>query len=345
MFRASIFAIVSLILFLTLKSAPAAERLSTMSDHFNGKTFFNPSGHGDGDKSFADMLKWWREPKEVWPDWIENDQLPPLPEKIAPGELHITFINHATFLLRTSDWSILTDPHFGERASPVSFAGPKRVRRPAYEMDQLPKIDFVLISHNHYDHLDLGTLRQLKNKFDPEIFVPLKVKTFLADQKIPNATDMDWWNSVGRQEISVTFVPAEHWSARTPWDRNKTLWGGYVLKWQGKQIFFAGDTGYADHFKKIRERLGAMDVALMPIGAYEPRWFMKAHHMNPAEAVQAHLDLQARRSIGMHFGTFQLTNEGYDQPRDHLLAAMSAKGLDAQVFIAPKFGQTLIFTR
>ena len=186
--------------------------------------------------------------------------------------------------------------------------------------------------------MDLPSLRALNKKFKPKFIVPLGNAALLREEGIENVVELDWWQSEG----VVQLVPAQHWSARGIYDRNKTLWGGYVINLPEKKIFFAGDTGYGPHFKMIRERVGSPDLAILPIGAYEPRSFMKDQHMNPEDAVQAHLDLQAQRSFGMHFETFQLTDEGFDEPRREVGASLEKFGLDRKTFFVPEFGETLI---
>jgi L-ascorbate metabolism protein UlaG (beta-lactamase superfamily) len=176
-------------------------------------------------------------------------------------------------------------------------------------------VDYVVISHNHYDHLDIQSLVGVQKKFDPVFLVPIGNSEVLKENGITKVMELDWWESHGPIEL----VPAQHWSARGVFDRNRALWGGYVFRLNGKRVFFAGDTGYGPHFSKIRERIGMMDVAILPIGAYEPRDFMKNQHMNPEDAVLAHLDLGAKRSFGIHFETFQLTDEGFEEPRDQLV--------------------------
>jgi L-ascorbate metabolism protein UlaG (beta-lactamase superfamily) len=317
------------------------EKPRLASDHYDGERFFNPSGIPG--KNFSDVLRWWwREERTPWPKSVEVPVAPPLPVVLPKGELHVTFIGHATFLLRTSEWSLLTDPHFTERASPMSFAGPKRVRRPAYTLQEIPKVDFVFVSHNHYDHMDIGSLREIQKRFQSEIIVPLKNEVVLNERGLNQVTTLDWWQTIQRGTLKITLTPAEHWSARGLWDRNKALWGGAIIEWGKERIFFAGDTGYGPHFSTIRSRLGQPSLSLLPIGAYEPRWFMKNHHMNPDEAVMAHVDLAAKNSLGMHFGTFQLTNEGLDDPEKDLTKALRDRKVSAEIFRAARFGETMI---
>lgn len=313
-----------------------------LSDHYDGEKFYNPSGKKP--RGFGDLLKWWREDKASWPKWVDIEPPAPLEKPVPEGEIHITFINHATFLVRTNEWSLLTDPHFTQRASPFSFMGPKRVHRPGIELESIENLHYVFISHNHYDHLDLPTLRKLKKRFlDAKYIVPLGNERLLKSQGIEPAVALDWWQSLsGSDQLKMTLVPAEHWSARGLLDRNENLWGGLILQWKQRTIFFAGDTGYGQQFKEIKNRFGKIDLALLPIGAYEPRWFMAGHHMNPEDAVKAHLDIQPELSVGMHFGCFQLTNESRQQPGIDLEKAKLKYKVQDNHFLLPEPGQTII---
>ncbi len=256
----------------------------------------------------------------------------------------LTWIGHASFLLQFAGLNILTDPQFSERASPVSFAGPKRYTPPGLSLEQLPPIDLVVISHNHYDHLDLDTVkklhRQQKNN-PPRFFVPLGLKTWFAEQGIDNVVEMDWWDQNQYRGWTIHSVPVQHFSARTPWDKNKTLWTGWVLEHPDFKFFFAGDTGYSKDFSDIQERLGPMDLSAIPVGAYEPRWFMKPVHLNPEEAVKVHQDLQSRYSVGMHWGTFLLTDEPIEEPPQRLKQVLAQAGISQKQFFLMQHGQTL----
>jgi L-ascorbate metabolism protein UlaG (beta-lactamase superfamily) len=290
------------------------------TDHFDGKKFFNP-GHRD-DNSFFDLLKWrFTADAEAWPETVPNKiyAIPTIPHG---KKVSFTFINHATFLVQLPGLNILTDPVYSQRVSPVSFAGPKRAREPGLPFEALPAIDVVFVSHNHYDHLDLATLKNLDAKFHPLFIVPLKVRQFLLKEGLQNVVELDWWQEFKVKDTIVIFTPALHWSSRTLWDKDETLWGSFMVKSPGFSFYFGGDTGYAEHFRDIKIRLGSPDVALLPIGAYEPRWFMKKHHMNPEEAVKAHKDLEAGISFPMHFGTFQLSDEGIEGPVKALKEAL-----------------------
>ena len=280
-----------------------------------------------------------REKGVPWPAAVPVRQQRPAPLDDAAAV--VTLIGHATFLIQTQAGNVLTDPMYSDRASPVSFAGPRRVRQPAVAFEDLPPIAVVLLSHNHYDHCDRPTLRRLATRFDPLVVTPLGNRRLVQSARIRRVEELNWWQSSAQAPMAVTLTPAQHFSARTPFDRNRALWGGYVLAARQSRIFFCGDSGYGSHFAEVKARLGPIDLALLPIGAYEPRWFMKDVHMNPAEAVQAHLDLGARQSIGMHFGTFQLTTEGIDEPIAALAEARRAAGIADEAFRALDFGESV----
>jgi L-ascorbate metabolism protein UlaG (beta-lactamase superfamily) len=266
----------------------------------------------------------------------------PPPPEVPPGRVAISFINHASFLIRLPGIVVLTDPIFSQRCSPVSWAGPQRVRPPGISLEDLPRPDVVLLSHNHYDHMDLPSLRALHRRHSPRVITTLGNARILAEQGI-RATELDWWQDADHGPVRITATPARHFAARTPFDRNRTLWAGFMIRAEGGQVLFAGDSGAGLHWAQITARLGPPDVALLPIGAYEPRWFMGAVHMNPAEAVEAHRMLGARRSIGMHFGTFQLTDEAIDAPLEALAAARQQAKLPPAMFTTHGFGETRLY--
>ncbi len=312
-----------------------------LSDHYDGKLFHNPKG--DHLQGFLEVLKWkWNATPAEWPEVIENKnfKLTPLAEN-SKGV--VTFINHATFLLQLPGLTILTDPVYSERVSPFRFMGPKRIRVPGITLDDLPPIDVIIVSHNHYDHMDLETLKIIDGKFHPLVIVPLGNAALLKSEGIRNVHEIDWWQDIKVRENRITLTPSEHWSSRTLWDKNEALWGCYMIQTPQLKIFFGGDTGYGGHFLDVKSRLGAPDAALLPIGSYEPRWFMKFHHMNPAEAVQAHLDLGAAKSFGMHFGTFHLSDEGVNEPESALKESMKKNKIDAAQFTVPEQGESFIF--
>ncbi|HLH90263.1 MAG TPA: MBL fold metallo-hydrolase [Xanthobacteraceae bacterium] len=314
------------------------------SDHFDGQRFFNPTLPKGFVTTRRSLLKMLREPRKPWPAWIENRGVPRLDAKLGTGEIAITFVNHATFLIQAGGAAILTDPIWSERASPFRRIGPKRVRAPGVAFDGLPPIDLVLLSHNHYDHLDVATLARLRARFDPIVLAAAGDGRLLAPLRFARTHELDWWERVRLDEgLAISFVPAQHFSARGLFDRQRSLWGGYVIESRGRRIYFGGDTGYSSHFVDIANRLGSPDIAILGIGAYEPRWFMKTVHMNPAEAVRAHRDLGSRQSIGMHFGTFQLTTEAIDQPLVDLKVALAERDIPESEFVTLQEGETRIY--
>ena len=279
------------------------------------------------------------EPRARWPARIvEPPQQPAALERAAAV---VTFIGHSTFLIQTPAGNVLTDPVYSHRAGPFNLLGPKRVRQPGVAFDALPPVSIVLLSHNHYDHCDLRTLRLLAKRFDPLVVTPLGNAGLVRSTGLSRIDALDWWQEARSSAMPITLTPAQHFSARGPFDRNRALWGGFVLGAGDARILFAGDTGYGAFFSGIRQRLGPIDLALLPIGAYEPRWFMKDVHMNPEEAVQAHLDLDSAQSVGMHFGTFQLTTEAIDEPLRALEASCGARNVPAARFRTLGFGESL----
>ena len=252
------------------------------------------------------------------------------------------WIGHSTVLVSIDGVNVLTDPVFSDRASPVSFAGPKRVVPPAFELSALPAIDAVVISHSHYDHLDLPSLKALSVK-QPQVrfLVPLGLKTLLNKAGISTVIELDWWEETMVGDVKFTATPVRHWSSRTPFDRNQTLWSGWMVNFPDYAFYFAGDSGYTADFTRTRERLGAPDLAAIPIGAYDPRDFMKASHMNPEEAVSAFEDLQAGRAIAIHWGTFKLTLEPLAEPPVRLRAELARKNMAEDLFLALRHGQKL----
>lgn len=254
----------------------------------------------------------------------------------------LTWIGHATLLLQVGGVNILTDPHFTERASPLSIWGPKRKVPPALSLAQLPRIHVVLISHNHYDHLDRPTLVALSRQpgGPPMYFVPLGMKDWLEGEGITTVVQQDWWEYTDYMGLRVHQVPAQHFSARSPFDRDEQLWGGFVVEHPAIRFYFAGDTGYSQDFRDIGERLGPMDLAAISIGSYEPRWFMKVMHINPAEALRIHNDVRARYSVAIHWGTFEMTDEAIDEPPRALGRALAEAGIPPERFFLMKHGET-----
>jgi len=311
------------------------------SDHFDGRRFVNPTGAAG--QPFSAVVRMLLEPRTSWPARL--DEPPQRPPGLDGAAAVITFIGHATFLIQTAAGNILTDPIYSQRAGPLRVLGPRRVRQPAVQFDDLPSISTVLLSHNHYDHCDLRTLGRLAQRFDPVVVTPLGNAALVRSSGIRQVEELDWWQEAKTSAVPITLTPAQHFSARGLRDRNRALWGGFMLAASGAHIFFAGDTAYADFFRDVRRRLGPIDLALLPIGAYEPRWFMQSVHMNPAEAVQAHLDLATSESVGMHFGTFQMTTEGIDEPLRALEEACRVRNIPRSRFRTLGFGESVRLPR
>ncbi|MCI0448028.1 MBL fold metallo-hydrolase [bacterium] len=309
-----------------------------ISDHFNGKTFYNSVTIAQ--KGFGSILKWlWTRRPGEWKKSADLRSTKSPVSKVKEG-IRITFVNHSTFLLQMDGLNILADPIWSNRASPFSWIGPKRKRMAGIAFEDLPKIDAVIVSHNHYDHLDLPTLQKLAAAHSPKIVVPLGVKKFLESKGISNVVELDWWDDTNLNNmISVQAVPAQHFSGRGIFDRNTTLWCGYVIKTSLGNIYFAGDTGYnSEMFQEITKRCGPIRFGLLPIGAYKPQWFMSPVHASPEEAVKIHMVLDIETSIGMHFGTFCLADDGQEDPIQDLQKAIKKFRLDTDEFVILKEG-------
>ena len=321
-------------------SAPGYEGKG--SSHFDGDVFVNTEPM---QKTAVDMVKlgWGALTRSAdWPDWIDIEQQTVPRERVHDG-ISITFINHATFLIQVDGINILTDPVYSERVSPFQWAGPKRVHAPGVALKDLPPIDVILISHNHYDHLDEATLRQLLKAQDkpPLVLAGLGNEQLLSELGDSNLRDMDWEESAEYEEVEFFFTECRHRSGRGIADQMKTLWGSFVIKTSRGNLYFAGDTGYSPHLQSTGDRHGPFAVSLLPIGAYEPRWFMKDVHLNPEEAVKAHRELRSEYSIGIHFGTFQLTYESIDQPVIDLSLALEKHQIATTEFEVMAPGETL----
>lgn len=304
------------------------------TDHFDGRRFFNPIGPPLQPLTAVPRMLLAR--RTPWPSRISPRQAP---ERDGANAV-VTFIGHATFLIQTAAGNVLTDPVYSEYAGPWGRFGPRRVQPPAIALDALPPISIVLLSHNHYDHCDLRTLKLLGQRFDPIAVTPLGNGRLLKSTGLRRVEEPDWWQKARTTALPITVTPAHHFSARGPFDRNRALWGGFLIDTNGRHIYFAGDTAYSPWFNEIRQHAGSIDLALLPIGAYEPRWFMKSVHMNPAEAVQAHLDLGATESIGMHFGTFQMAAEGIDEPLVALAKARAERHVPTSSIRTLGFGDS-----
>ncbi len=314
-----------------------------VSDHFDGTRFFLPEQIGP--TGITRLLKWQIfGKKDKWPRQVKNGAHPHPPQRHDAETFSVTFIGHATVLIQICGLNILTDPFFSDRTSPVSFAGPKRARLPGIALKDLPPIDFILLSHNHYDHLDLAALAQIHNRFEPVIITPLGNGTIVAKTGLDHQiAEADWGDTILlNDDLKVTLTPARHWSKRTFKDRNMALWCAFVLQSPLGPIYFAGDTGYGsgDHFRAIKDQFGPPRLSFLPIGAYEPRWFMKPQHMNPNDAVKAHLDLECTQSIAIHHGTIQLTDEAIDEPARALAVALENNAVDPERFHMLECGQS-----
>lgn len=332
----------TLVVLSLLWGIPSTASKYPLSNHYDGKKFFNINPVEK--RNFLDIFKWrWEGGRQEWPTQVANTAKPNFPSKSDPNRIHITYINHASSLIQIDGVNIITDPMFSERASPIEWIGPKRVRAPGAQISELPNIHYVIISHNHYDHLDLPSLRQLNEKFHPHFLVPLGNAELLKGEGIEKVTEMDWEQTFKSDNVLIDFLSIQHWSARGLFDRFETLWGAYYITIGKWKILFVGDAGYSNEYKKIYEKKGAPDVSILPIGAYEPRWFMKTFHMNPEEAVQAHLDLKSRYSVASHFGCFQLTNEAIDQPPKDLELSLKKNALSQEQFKVLEVGQTKEF--
>jgi len=320
-------------------SAPAYH--GPISDHFDGKKFNNPGGVQPA--GFKDLIKWSRNRERgEWNELTEAEYGPAPAKKIEGDSIVVTFVNHSTFLIQTHGMNILTDPVWSELASPVSFAGPKRMRPPGIRFEDLPHIDMILLTHNHYDHLDITTLKKLAKRFDPVIYTPLGVGLFLKKKGIENFKEMDWWDELTTSNgLKLVCTPAQHFSGRGMFDRDKTLWSGFALMTEKGSIYYSGDTGYGDFFTEIAEKLAPVRLSFLPIGAYKPSWFMSPIHTSPADAVKIHRILQSPKSIGMHFGTFPLADDGQYDPVNDLKIALEQQGVSDTEFIVPKEGKKI----
>jgi L-ascorbate metabolism protein UlaG (beta-lactamase superfamily) len=327
-------------------------KIRVNSDHFDGDRYFNPDLTSDSRKEsgwgFWRGLRWitmidWPE----WPTFVEFPPGPPPEARVPKGTLRITSIGHSTFLIQMDGLNILTDPIWSDRCSPVSWAGPKRHSGPGLALEDLPPIDAVLVSHNHYDHLDLPTLKKLARKNTPRALTPLGNEILVRESGIPAVDELDWWRSARlSSDLTVTLVPAQHFSSRTLWDRNRALWGGFVLSGPSGNVYFSGDTGYGPHFREIARRFSPIRAALLPISPFRPKPSnppSTGHHlplhMGPGEAVQAHLDLGAGTSVAAHFQVFQLGADKFDDAVEGLAQALREGNLKPDTFLVLNPGQ------
>ena len=330
------------------QTAPIMSRYynGPVSDHFDGTHFFNP--HGSPPKGRGDLLRWlvdrlWRGTKAKWPARAPSPFTDRPPQRVEGASWRIAYVGHASFLLQTAGLNILLDPVWSPRASPVRFAGPRRVNEPGIAFADLPPVDVVLVSHGHYDHLDVVTLSRLAAAHGARVITPLGNDAIMRNYDAAIAAEgHDWQSRVAIGDgVSVTLVPTQHWTARGLSDRNMALWASFVIETPAGRLFFVGDSGYGAgrNFRHARERHGPFRLAILPIGAYEPRWFMRDQHMNPAEAVQALEDCGAQLALAHHHGTFQLTDEAIDAPRLALAEALNAAGIPPERFRVLQPGQ------
>lgn len=315
-----------------------------VSDHFDGKKFFNP--YDDTNRPFSKFLLWqWKREKEKWPEAVTIEQYDSPPQRVFNG-IRISFVGHVTFLIQVDGINILTDPVWSDRAGPFGILGPKRVIDPGIKFEDLPPIDLVLVSHNHYDHMDINTLEKLHKGHSPMFITPLGndtiIKDALGEVKVQA---LDWYESYkSENNIEVTVVSAVHWSSRFSLDRNKALWGGFIINTPKGVIYFSGDTalGGGKVFMDIAARFPKIDYALIGIGTYEPKWFMKSAHICPEESMIIYSILKPKLAIGMHHHTFQLSDESIETQTRDFEAAISSYKIDRKKFLLPKVGEVIV---
>ncbi len=315
-----------------------------VSDHFDGERFFDPDGAPP--RSRRDLWRWYRHRRATrakWPSWAPSPYADRPPARVEGTAWRICYVGHASFLIQTAGRNILLDPVWSKRASPFRLIGPQRVNDPGIDFTDLPPIDAVLVSHGHYDHLDVATLSRLGAAHRPRVITPLGNDAILRNHDPAIAAEgYDWGQRVDiGAGLAVIPVATRHWSARNLCDRNMSLWASFVIETPAGRIYFVADSGYGDgrHFRNARDRHGPFRLAILPIGAYEPRWFMRDQHMDPAEAVQAFLDCGAELALGHHYGTFQLTDEAIDAPLIALADALQVAGIPAARFRTLRPGQ------
>lgn len=354
MFRFAIVSIVFLIIMLFIYFLFNSTRplyYGAVSDHFDGKKFHNYD-HTEGVFTLADILKWQYyeltdDHKAKWPKFIDDvdSEAAKVEEHVYGNKIKLTFINHATFLIQYNGINIITDPLLSKRVSPIKWLGPKRYRKAGIDLKNLPPIDYIVVSHDHYDHCDIRTIKKIVKKWGSKVISGLGMKSFLKPFGI-EVQELDWWQSIDcGSNVKINFVPAVHWSGRYGLlGNNRTLWGGFVITTKLGGIYFSGDTafGKGDVFQMIKDHYQNFRAALLPIGAYEPRWFMSRHHINPEEAVKIHKIIKPKQTIAMHFGTFALSSEGEGAPEKELRASMERYMVTKQELLIPKQGESFI---
>ena len=314
-----------------------------ITDHFDGVRFHDPEGSTL--KNPLHILKWMLGPnRPKWPDWVPSPYSDTPPQQVDSDRVRFSYVGHASWLIQTAGLNILVDPIWSERAGPFNLIGPKRVNDPGIAFDKLPTIDAVLVSHAHYDHLDMPTLSTLAAKFSPRFITPLGNDLIMKSENANiRAEGFDWDQRVEiGNGVAVTLVRTRHWSARGLFDRNKTLWASFVLETPAGKIYIVCDSGYGEGrlFRRVKDAHGAIRLAILPIGAYEPRWFLQDQHMNPEESVKAMQDCGTQQVLATHYGTFKMTDELVDQPVKDLNAALDTAKIPREKFVALKPGQT-----
>lgn len=338
--------LISLLVFFSLSCFADA---SVRKSHHTADGFKNPNPNFET-KGLWNVISWQFQRFQL-PHSLDPKDYPPFPVLPNDGnqllanhsKLSVTWVGHATTLIQIDGVNILTDPIWSERCSPVSFIGPKRYTPPGIKIENLPRIDIVILSHNHYDHTDLPTLKQLEEKFHPLVFTGIGNKKLLLAEGLKNVKEMDWWEETKTNDLSITFTPTQHFSGRGLFDRDETLWGSYLISGEKEKVYFGGDTGYYTHFREISERLGPIDVAILPIGATEPRWMMEPVHVDPIQAVQAFVDLKAKYLVPMHYMTFVLSDEALDSPVPRTKEELKRAGISEDHFIPLKIGESRFF--
>lgn len=340
----SLLALFAAVILITGASLSTPKYRGDKSGHFDGQRFRNSGGAAA--KGLVDVLKWMTHRRRGPWTRIESVFGKKPSFRVEGSQMAITFVNHSTLLIQTGGLNILTDPLWSQRASPFSWAGPKRMRPPGIRFEDLPPIDVVLISHNHYDHLDVTTMRLLVAQHHPRIFTPLGMKAFMDKKGFTAVVDMDWWeHRIISDQLTLHAVPAQHFSGRGLFDRDASLWCGYMLQFGNQYIYYAGDTGYGPFVQEISKKFQPVALAFLPIGAYLPTWFMSPIHTSPEDAVQMHLDLQAGQSIGIHYGTFPLADDGMEQPKLELARELDARQVPSHEFRALPEGEVFHFDR
>lgn len=322
-----------LVVFVTVPAVGCALSAPTwkgpVTEHFDGQKFVTPGAPKHNSVSFESLptfFKWQRERQpSKWPAFHDDAPGRPPPQQVAMGAMRVTFINHATTLIQVDGVNVLTDPIYAERASPFAFAGPKRVRPPGIRFVDLPRIDAVVLSHNHYDHMDVATLQKIQSTWPKvQIFAGLGNRAFLESKGLTNVSELDWWDTREVGGLTIHSVPNQHFSNRGLFDSDGTLWTAWVFDGSRGRAYFGGDTAMGPHFAMVSEKLGPMRLAVLPVGAYKPEWFMSPIHMSPKEAVQAAIDLHAGVSIPMHYGTFNLADDAELEPVDVLATELQS---------------------